>query len=312
MAGEALRRHNAPAIASVLAAKGGDLVTATAGHHMEARLAAYGSGVARASREAGARILTAGIDGGTTKLALIENRQVRATADVHICGRLQVTGADGVIERPAPAGRDHARRAGSTGRSGAPSGRRTWTPWPPPRHGSWSVRCTPRTSCRSFVSPTRRRSWGSWRRGALERCGGVRLRPGAAGLRGPGPAARRTRARTRRRRSPGGTAAARRRVHPPSRRAPRSTASGPAGTPGTSPRPTPCRGAATCRWYAPPWPWARTTPRWTPPHSPGDSDGPARYGRRERRGHGPGHGARPALAGDAFVRAAVALRPRDP
>ncbi|GDY48622.1 reactivating factor for ethanolamine ammonia lyase [Streptomyces antimycoticus] len=112
LTGEALRRRNASAIASVLAAKGGDLVTATAGHHMEARLAAYGSGAARASYEAGTRVLTVDIGGGTTKLALVDHGRVEATAAVHIGGRLQVTGPDGRIERLAPAGRDHARRAG--------------------------------------------------------------------------------------------------------------------------------------------------------------------------------------------------------
>ncbi|GAA0682555.1 ethanolamine ammonia-lyase reactivating factor EutA [Streptomyces malaysiensis subsp. malaysiensis] len=112
LTGEALRRRNASAIASVLAAKGGDLVTATAGHHMEARLAAYGSGAVRASYEAGTRVLTVDIGGGTTKLALVDHGRVEATAAVHIGGRLQVTAPDGRIERLAPAGRDHARRAG--------------------------------------------------------------------------------------------------------------------------------------------------------------------------------------------------------
>ena len=49
LTGEALRRGNAAAIAGVLAERGGELVTATAGHHMEAMLAAYGSGAARVS-----------------------------------------------------------------------------------------------------------------------------------------------------------------------------------------------------------------------------------------------------------------------
>ena len=49
LTGEALRRENAQAIAKALAERGGDLVTATAGHHMEAMLAAYGSGAATLS-----------------------------------------------------------------------------------------------------------------------------------------------------------------------------------------------------------------------------------------------------------------------
>jgi len=56
LTGEALRRRNAERIASVVAERAGDLVCATAGHHMEAMLAAYGSGAVLASHEAGNRI----------------------------------------------------------------------------------------------------------------------------------------------------------------------------------------------------------------------------------------------------------------
>ena len=50
LTGEALRRENAKAIAAIIAEKGGEFVCATAGHHMEAMLAAYGSGAAAAFR----------------------------------------------------------------------------------------------------------------------------------------------------------------------------------------------------------------------------------------------------------------------
>jgi ethanolamine utilization protein EutA len=50
LTGEALRRRNAERIAAVVAERAGDLVCASAGHHMEAMLAAYGSGVARGGR----------------------------------------------------------------------------------------------------------------------------------------------------------------------------------------------------------------------------------------------------------------------
>jgi ethanolamine utilization protein EutA len=112
LTGEALRRENAQAIAAVIAEKGGDFVCATAGHHMESMLAAYGSGAARVSSDAGKRILNIDIGGGTTKLAVVENGKVVATAAVHIGGRLQVVDAAGVITRLDPAGRHHARRAG--------------------------------------------------------------------------------------------------------------------------------------------------------------------------------------------------------
>lgn len=112
LTGEALRRRNARTIAEVLSARAGELVTASAGHHMEAMLAAYGSGAARTSHDAGTRILNVDIGGGTTKLALIEGGRVNTTAAVHVGGRLQVVDDEHRITRLEPAGRLHARRAG--------------------------------------------------------------------------------------------------------------------------------------------------------------------------------------------------------
>src|SRR6266702_3899007 len=51
---------------------GGEFVCASAGHHMESMLAAFGSGAARVSHDSGKRILNIDIGGGTTKLALVE------------------------------------------------------------------------------------------------------------------------------------------------------------------------------------------------------------------------------------------------
>ncbi len=112
LTGEALRRENAEAIAGLLAEQRGDFVTATAGHHMESLLAAYGSGAARVSHDEGKRILNIDIGGGTTKLAVLEKGEVIATAAVHIGGRLQVVDEIGRIVRLDPAGRYHARQAG--------------------------------------------------------------------------------------------------------------------------------------------------------------------------------------------------------
>jgi ethanolamine utilization protein EutA len=112
LTGEALRRENAQAIAALLAEQGGDFVTATAGHHMEAMLAGYGSGAARVSSDQGKRILNIDIGGGTTKLALVDKGRVTATAAIHIGGRLQVVDDTGVIVRLDPAGRHHAAQAG--------------------------------------------------------------------------------------------------------------------------------------------------------------------------------------------------------
>ena len=112
LTGEALRRENAQGISAMLSEAGGDLVCATAGHHMELMLAAYGSGAALRSSEEVGRILNIDIGGGTTKLALVEGGRVLATAAVHIGGRLVVVDDQGRIVRLDPAGRAHARRAG--------------------------------------------------------------------------------------------------------------------------------------------------------------------------------------------------------
>jgi ethanolamine utilization protein EutA len=112
LTGEALRRENAEGIAGMLAEQGGEFVCATAGHHMEAMLAAYGSGAAGVSHEQDKRILNIDIGGGTTKLGLVEKGKVIATAAVHIGGRLQVVDEAGKIVRLDPAGQYHASEAG--------------------------------------------------------------------------------------------------------------------------------------------------------------------------------------------------------
>ncbi|HWE11453.1 MAG TPA: ethanolamine ammonia-lyase reactivating factor EutA, partial [Solirubrobacteraceae bacterium] len=103
LTGEALRRRNAEVIASVVSERAGDLVCKTAGHHMEAMLAAYGSGAVRMSHERGLRLLNVDIGGGTTKLTLIDNGRITATAAFHVGGRLIAVG-DGVVTRVEPGG----------------------------------------------------------------------------------------------------------------------------------------------------------------------------------------------------------------
>jgi ethanolamine utilization protein EutA len=112
LTGEALRRENAADIARIVADRGGDFVCAAAGHHMEAMLAAFGSGAARASLDTGQRVLNIDIGGGTTKLAIIEAGRVVATAAFHVGGRLQVVDAAGRIVRLDPAGKHLASLAG--------------------------------------------------------------------------------------------------------------------------------------------------------------------------------------------------------
>ena len=112
LTGEALRRENAAGIAKVLSEQGGEFVCATAGHHMESMLAAYGSGASTISHDENKRVLNIDIGGGTTKLSVVEKGHVIATAAFHVGGRLQVVDENGTIVRLDPAGRYHARKAG--------------------------------------------------------------------------------------------------------------------------------------------------------------------------------------------------------
>jgi ethanolamine utilization protein EutA len=125
LTGEALRRENAQAIGELLAELGGEFVCAAAGHHMEAMLAAYGSGAAKVSHDRDCRLLNIDIGGGTTKLALVERGKVAATAAIHIGGRLIVVDEQARITRLDPGGANLARLAGfdwKIGDRASPSG----------------------------------------------------------------------------------------------------------------------------------------------------------------------------------------------
>jgi ethanolamine utilization protein EutA len=112
LTGEALRRENAQAIAALLAEQRGEFVCASAGHHMEAMLAAYGSGAARVSSDSGKVVLNVDIGGGTTKLALVERGKVVATTALHVGGRLAVVDEAGRLVRLDPAGKRLAELSG--------------------------------------------------------------------------------------------------------------------------------------------------------------------------------------------------------
>ena len=112
LTGEALRRENAQVIAELLAAQGGDFVCTMAGHHLEASLAAYGSGAAFESNRLGKTILNIDIGGGTTKFAIVEKGRVVQTAALHVGGRLHVFDSDGKLTRLEPAGQGLAAAAG--------------------------------------------------------------------------------------------------------------------------------------------------------------------------------------------------------
>ncbi len=88
LTGEAIKRKNARAIDELFAAEAGKFVCATAGHILECRLAAHGSGAVRLSRERAQCLLHVDIGGGTTKLALIDRGTVLSSAAIATGGRL--------------------------------------------------------------------------------------------------------------------------------------------------------------------------------------------------------------------------------
>jgi ethanolamine utilization protein EutA len=112
LTGEALRRANAEALARRFAAESGRFVCATAGHHLEAILAAHGSGAVARSRRDRRTHLHVDVGGGTTKLALVRDGAVLATAAVAVGGRLIALDGDRRVVRLEDAGRAAAAATG--------------------------------------------------------------------------------------------------------------------------------------------------------------------------------------------------------
>ena len=113
LTGVALERRNARAVAELFERYCGRFVTASAGHNLEAILAAHGSGVVRTSLDRpGELFLHLDVGGGTTKLALVEGGRILQTAAVAAGGRLFVLGRGRVPERVESAGRVYASRLG--------------------------------------------------------------------------------------------------------------------------------------------------------------------------------------------------------
>lgn len=123
MTGAAARRENAAAIMEALAEEGGELVAAAAGDHLEAVLAAYGSGAVEASRRDMSRLLNVDIGGATTKFALVDCGRVAETAALRVGGRLVAFDLDNRIVRLEGDGAEHARRAGVDWRGGTVAGK---------------------------------------------------------------------------------------------------------------------------------------------------------------------------------------------
>jgi ethanolamine utilization protein EutA len=94
LTGTALASHNARELADLFAEDGGAFVCATAGHALEATLAAHGSGSVARSRRDHETILHVDIGGGTTKLARIEDGAIVATSAIAVGARSRHAGRD--------------------------------------------------------------------------------------------------------------------------------------------------------------------------------------------------------------------------
>jgi ethanolamine utilization protein EutA len=112
LTGQAARSHNARPIAAALAKRCGVFVCAAAGHHLEAKLAAHGSGAAALSRRTGMTLAHLDIGGGTAKFALVSGGQVCATAAVAVGGRVMSFDRGGGLARLSDSGAQVARLAG--------------------------------------------------------------------------------------------------------------------------------------------------------------------------------------------------------
>jgi ethanolamine utilization protein EutA len=99
LTGEAIKRKNARAIDELFAGEAGKFVCATAGHKLECRLAAHGSGAVALSKARDICILHADVGGGTTKLALIDHGVIVGLSAFAVGGRLIAADTDGAWSR---------------------------------------------------------------------------------------------------------------------------------------------------------------------------------------------------------------------
>jgi ethanolamine utilization protein EutA len=99
LTGEALKKHNARAIADLFSDDAGKFVCALAGHHLECVFGAHGSGAVRLSALEHATVLNVDIGGGTSKFTLMRDGAILASVAIAVGARLLVTELDGTIVR---------------------------------------------------------------------------------------------------------------------------------------------------------------------------------------------------------------------
>src|ERR1700675_1978836 len=99
LTGEASKRTNARAIDELFAEQAGKFVCATAGHKLESRLAAHGSGAVALSKARDTCLLHVDVGGRTTKLALIDRGVIIGLCAFAAGGRLIAQDAQGAWTR---------------------------------------------------------------------------------------------------------------------------------------------------------------------------------------------------------------------
>jgi ethanolamine utilization protein EutA (predicted chaperonin) len=112
LTGEAVKRTNARAIADLFASEAGKFVCASAGHNLEAIMAAHGSGAAALSKSPSKTVLNVDVGGGTSKLAIIQNGEILETAAINVGGRLIAMDENGNVNRIEPAAMQVAEQLG--------------------------------------------------------------------------------------------------------------------------------------------------------------------------------------------------------
>jgi len=99
--GEATKKKNAEAISAIFSAQAGKFVCATAGHNLEAILAAYGSGAVHMTYHEGGDFTVMNVDvgGGTCKIAIVQGGKVIDTCAIEVGARLIAMDENGKINR---------------------------------------------------------------------------------------------------------------------------------------------------------------------------------------------------------------------
>ena len=118
--GVAVRRKNARAIGELFAVQAGKFVALSAGDALEATLSAFGSGAAARSIRDAATTMNIDIGGGTTKISLCEEGQVKDITAIDVGARVVALDAEGNVARLEEAGARFAADLGLEIKLGAP------------------------------------------------------------------------------------------------------------------------------------------------------------------------------------------------